>query len=439
MSKNKIVEIIIPRELPFDMSQFSLEENYIILTTGINALIHSKNNEISKSMEFQLNEKIEELILQLKIQQENYENSLEKMQQLFFSKINTDSIPNNIQLQCAVSNQKEQMNTMFSKMSAKENEISQYKYLLEKSIQDNTHKLENVMKLAKQKKINLLEEGVPILPFKTFRSIATSAFGDVPDFSFMDDIHSENNPGEFELKFKDFSVWVNIHDSKKETMKQQIMEKKACFFGWLISMETNIDEYEKSPFMFEWLSGNKCNCYVNSILSQHDPVEILRSIYFTCQTIYHITHMDATDITEFHKLKENEKRFFEISQNMVKNAQERDEIILKLKESFQVQDDMVRQLLNKETNRFVDKSFTRVVDWWNFHIVNDEGCIMRSSNIWTMFKRDNPDMVGEIQANEFKDILYTFLSEDRIIKPRNKFGALEIKNVRWKIDRSTDI
>jgi hypothetical protein len=224
MSKNKIVEIIIPRELPFDMSQFSLEENYIILTTGINALIHSKNNEISKSMEFQLNAKIEELILQLKIQQENYENSLEKMQQLFFSKINTDYIPNNIQLQCAVSNQKEQMNTMFSKISAKENEISQYKYLLEKSIQDNTHKLENVMKIAKQKKINLLEEGVPIQPFKTFRSIATSAFCDLPDFSFIDDIHSKNNSGEFELKFKDFSVWVNIHDSKTETIKQQIME-----------------------------------------------------------------------------------------------------------------------------------------------------------------------------------------------------------------------
>jgi hypothetical protein len=120
---------------------------------------------------------------------------------------------------------------------------------------------------------------------------------------------------------------------------------------------------------------------------------------------------------------------------MIQNALERDEIIVKMKENFQKNDDMIRQLLNKETNEIVDKKFARIVDWWNFHIVNDEGHTMRSSNIWTMFKRDNPDLVGEIEANEFKDMIYTFISEDRIVKPRNKFGALEIKNIRWKVDR----
>ena len=211
--------------------------------------------------------------------------------------------------------------------------------------------------------------------------------------------------------------------------------KSDCFFGWLVSMETNIDKFDKSNFMFEWLSENKCICYINSLSSHADPLELLRSIYFTCQTIYNITNVDATEITELHKLKENENRIREISQKIIQNAMERDEMIQSMKHNFQKNDEMIRQILNKETNELVDRRFSRILDWWNFHIVNEEGSNMRSSTIWTMFKRDNPDLVGEIQPNDFKDMIYTFISEDRIIKPRNKFGALEIKNIRWKVDR----
>jgi hypothetical protein len=189
--------------------------------------------------------------------------------------------------------------------------------------------------------------------------------------------------------------------------------------------------------MFEWLSENKCICYINSLINHKEPLELLRSIYFTCQTIYNITNVDATEITELHNLKSNETRIREISQKIIQNAVERDEIINTMKSNFQKNDEMIRQILNKETNALVDKRFSRILDWWNFHIMNEEGHTMRSSNIWTMFKRDNPDLVGEIEANDFKDMIYTFIAEDRIIKPRNKFGALEIKNIRWKVDRSS--
>ena len=124
---------------------------------------------------------------------------------------------------------------------------------------------------------------------------------------------------------------------------------------------------------------------------------------------------------------------------MIQNTLERDELLNKLKENSQKNDENVRKLFskNKENDEAMDKKFTRIIDWWNFHIINEEGYSMRSSNIWTIFKRDNPDLVGEMEANEFKNVIYTFISHDRIIKPRNKFGALEIKNIRWKIDRES--
>jgi hypothetical protein len=59
-----------------------------------------------------------------------------------------------------------------------------------------------------------------------------------------------------------------------------------------------------------------------------------------------------------------------------------------IKSNFQKNDEMIRQILNKETNTLVDKRFSRIIDWWNFHLINEEGHTMRSSNIWTIFKRD---------------------------------------------------
>jgi hypothetical protein len=276
---------------------------------------------------------------------------------------------------------------------------------------------------------------------KKFRSLAIQAFRDFPDFEIQD-LHSFDGQGNFILKFRDFSILTeskiysnNVNCKAREKLKQELISNDSCFFGWLVSMDTDIDRFDKSSFMFEWLSGNKCVTYINSLSTHEEPIELLRSIYFTCHTIFNITNVDVTDITELHKLKDNEQRIREISQKMIQNTIERDEILSKMRENLSKNDEMIRSLLNKETNQMVDKKFARIMEWWNFHIMNDEGHTMRSSNIWTMFKRDNPDLIGEIQANEFKDMIYTFISEDRIVKPRNKFGALEIKNIRWKVDR----
>lgn len=307
---------------------------------------------------------------------------------------------------------------------------------LEKNIEDlkneNLHNYEKLIEHTTEKINSLITQGLLPNPEskekKTvhFRSLATITFRDFADFKLL-----EKNEGEYQLNFKEFSILV---DTNKENLISNLLKSDTCFFGWSIATVT-VPSISKSNFTFEWLSCNKCICHINSLAAHEDPIELLRSIYYTCQTIHKITTVDAKEITELHTLKENESRVREISQKIIQNSLERDEMLNMIKTNFQKNDEMIRQILNKETNALVDKRFARIIDWWNFHIVNEEGSSMRSSNIWTMFKRDNPDLVGEIQANDFKDVIYTFIAPERIIKPRNKFGALEIKNLRWKVDR----
>jgi len=411
-----ILNIPINCEISKDIFSLTPEETYLVLSIGLDAVLHHKNIvKIPPTIDTELEKEYKQKILILESQLQKLE-SLHKSPSIDLTKI-------------------------VSSIKEKDMELEQYKKLVDKVIQKTEKVIMNQPTICA---IKPSTDNSPIISHpkeKKFRSLALQAFRDFPDFE-INDLHSFDGQGAFILKFRDFCILTdskiysnNVNCKVREKLKQELIANDQCFFGWLVSMDTDIDRFDKSSFMFEWLSGNKCVTYINSLANHEEPIELLRSVYFTCQTIYNITNVDATDITELHKLKENELKIREISQKLLQNNIERDEILMKMKENFTKNDDMIRQLLNKETNQIVDKRFARILDWWNFHIINDEGYTMRSSNIWTMFKRDNPDLIGEIQANEFKDMIYTFISEDRIVKPRNKFGALEIKNIRWKVDR----
>jgi hypothetical protein len=419
-SSSKTIILTIPMNCEVSKDIFTLthEETYLVLKIGLEAVLQHKNIinvpvKIDTDIENDYKQKI--LIL---------ESQLQKIEALHKS----PTID---------------LNKIVSSLKEKDLELDHYKKLVDKVIQ-KTEQVINHQNIPTYKVDDTSIKTTTIISQpkeKKFRSLALQAFRDFPEFEIID-LHTFDGQGDFILKFRDFCILTdskiytnNVNCKAREKLKQELIASDRCFFGWLVSMDTDIDRFDKSAFMFEWLSGNKCVTYINSLSNHEEPIELLRSIYFTCQTIYNITNVDATDITELHKLKENEQKIREISQKMLQNTIERDEILAKMKENFSRNDEMIRQLLNKETNQIVDKRFARILDWWNFHIINDEGHIMRSSNIWTMFKRDNPDLIGEIQANEFKDMIYAFISEDRIVKPRNKYGALEIKNIRWKVDR----
>ena len=133
--------------------------------------------------------------------------------------------------------------------------------------------------------------------------MASQTFRDFANFQLL-----EKNEGEYQLNFKEFSILV---DTNKENLTNNLLKSDTCFFGWSISIATATvtDQHQKSNYLFEWLSGNKCICHIHSLANHEDPLELLRSIYYTCQTIHKITKVDAKEITELHNLKEASTAF----------------------------------------------------------------------------------------------------------------------------------
>jgi hypothetical protein len=127
---------------------------------------------------------------------------------------------------------------------------------------------------------------------------------------------------------------------------------------------------------------------------------------------------------ELSLLKEKEMKMRDILSKMEKNNRERDTLMGQLRRNFDKTDEYMREILNDETAVIVNDYYRVVVEWWNQNLEECEGGSIKSTAIWTQFKRDMKGV--DMDANTFKDILCGFLGSEKVNKPKVKGSALEI-------------
>lgn len=272
---------------------------------------------------------------------------------------------------------------------------------------------------------------------KQFGDIVNLAFRDFDGFE-IEDMHSIAGQGDFHLKFKGFTILADsklysnkVNSTSRDKIKRDLKKNEHIHFAWLVSLDTTIDKFDKAPFMFEWLSDRKCVCYVNELLKSDEPVEMLRAVWHCCNTIYSIMTIEegTGGEKELNRLRERELKIKEIVQKMVKNNRERETILGQLRSNFDKNDEYIRELLNEETNKMAGDYYGIVVEWWNAHMKEPESATtITSATLWQQFKKDNEQVIGIMDSNLFKDILMSFVSESKMVKPKTKTGALKILN-----------
>ena len=140
---------------------------------------------------------------------------------------------------------------------------------------------------------------------------------------------------------------------------------------------------------------------------------------------------DASERGELSVLKEREMKFREVVEKLEKSNRERDTIFSQMRQNYERSDEYVRELMNRDTEEIVNDYYRGVVEWWNRNLEENPASQIpiKSTLIWTQFKRDMGDKLGDIDAATFKDILCGFLG---LIKPKVKGSALEIRGVQWR-------
>jgi hypothetical protein len=274
---------------------------------------------------------------------------------------------------------------------------------------------------------------------KTFSDYAET-FIDFKGFEIIDK-HTQGGQGDFHLHFEDFDVLVDAKNYKKkvpidqrEKIKNDLQKNEHLHFAWLVSLNTSIDKFDKSPIMYDWINTKQCIVYINNLSSFEDPKKILRIVWFTCKELYDMTKDVNFDEEELTKLKDDRFKMMDKIRVFRKNIREINTSMNATRNLIQVMDDELKTMLDNETNEIVSSNFSLFDDWWNENVIvtNDDSVVV-STDLWFRFKQENKDIIKdfEITPDKFRQFVKSKVSMSCItIKNKNVNSAFDIKGIK---------
>jgi hypothetical protein len=457
LSKNISILIPIDEELPEIIHSFSLKENLIMLKIGSECIIEAKKyitnltqEEIYNKLKDDSLENIKKLEMDVIFQKE-----LTKQMKLL-EKERTDF---EIQRTSDIYKDKEnQLNVKIDKLQETilllKEELNQYKnhkdIIIHQELSKEREKYDLIIS-EKNKQLSRLNDSFEKITNKTnstkgidgektFSDFANT-FRDFKGFEIIDKT-KQSGEGDFHLKFEEFNILADaknykktIPSSEREKIKIDLIKNDHIHFAWLVSLNTNIDKYDKSPIMYEWINTNKCIIYINHLLQFENPSQILRIVWFTCKELFKMIKEDNTDINELTSLREKQYKMTDKIKNIRKIIRELNTTIGQFKKQVDSVDYELKDILETETTELIDSNYSIFDDWWEkiILITGNQSDIILSTDLWYKFRQENKDIIKQftITPDKFKQFIKSKLPMSSY-NIRSNNGAFDIKGIKLK-------
>ncbi len=298
-AKNKYIQKVLLDEIT------TPEEHLYVLQVGTDAIMNARkwvktqtdNGEMAQTMLLQ-----EERIRVIREQMDDEINRAIKMKMETFENIRQSN--------------EEEMRNLRDLIGAKDRVIYELKEDVRRERNDREQQVEILLQAERERTMTKIQDSLDrLLVYNNknqvlanhnvgkgmegemlFREIADKAFRDFEGYSY-EDTSQKSHAGDGHLRFREFTVMVDAKNYTNGVNAQSIEKIKADLkrhdyiqFGWIVSLNTKINKYNKSPIMFEWINTKQCVCYVNALLSNQaitDPSEMLRLLWFACREMYH--------------------------------------------------------------------------------------------------------------------------------------------------------
>lgn len=452
----KVIQITIPndRSVPDIISTFSPEENYLMLKIGSDTLREGRkvvtnltSDEVYKKIENDFKKEIDELDNEIELEKLTSAKMQEKITQMYETQIE--------QLNKKLDNAMGKLNTYEKDMSSSlQEEVKKvkekYDLLLEEKDRQNQlnreafDKATNLInKTINKSSISLGDSGEQI-----FENLADT-FKDFVDFK-IENKAKQSHKGDFHLFFKDFNILVDSKNYTSSISKKEIQKIEADLntnsnmnFAWLVSLNSNICEYNKFPIMSKWITTDdgkiKCILMINNLLDNKDPRNVLRQAWQICDDFYKLTRKVEKEDGEIEKLREKNL----IYKKQINNLQERAcDLRRSLNTSLNILKNMdgdLIEILTNVTDEIIGDKFSmleKMKIWWEINIEytdnNDDKLI--STDLWNKFKKENKEYVGEnkLTIEHFKDTITGNIVNSKNYIEKTKKGAIEFIGFKWK-------
>ena len=443
----KIINITVPGDaiIPDVLSTFSPEENYIMLKIGSETLSEGRkvvanltSDEIFKKVRNDFEKEIEKLNSEITTERKTslmmneklarmYETQIEQLNKKFentLSQVETYKQGNSVSLNEELNKVKEKYDLLYRE---KEKQVERMTEVHEKLI---------VHHQSSKSTSHKGSEGE-----KQFEDYANT-FIDFKGFKIIDK-HTQGGEGDFHLHFEEFDVLADAKNYKKkvpvdqrEKIKKDLIKNEHIHFGWLVSLNTSIDKFDRAPIMYEWINTTQCLVYINNLSSFEDPAKILRIVWFTCKELYKMIEDVKYDEEDVTQLKDDKFKMMDKIRNLRKNIREINTSMNTTRNLIQVMDDELKSMLENETNDLVCSNISLFDDWWGENIdITSEEILASSTDLWTQFKQDNKLLINEmnISGENFKQYLKSKVPMSGIIlRNKNANSAFDVKGIKLK-------
>jgi len=451
--ETKMINIAVPNNWtsPEIMCTLNAEENAFILNTGSEMIKEARSlvaglsqKEIYNKIREESKSDIQRLELDLLVEKQLATKTIEQSNKMYESQINS------LQKQISELNKQLTEYTNNSKLLVQQEvdkEKEKYKVLLEDKNKQVLRITENYEKYLQQqtetkssKKLGDEGEDNFILLSETFK--------DFVGYKIEKKSH-QGHKGDFHLFFEKFNVLVDLKNYTGSVQKKELDKiehdlsiNDTMDFGWLISYESNVSDWNRFPIMCKWILtdiGLKCIVIVNKLNSNKNPTDILRSVWNMTNELHTIlSKTKDVDNSELIKIKERDfnvlqkikmlqKRLSEMKRNITSMSQ-----IVKDIENDII--DVISMFTNELTKNEFDKSL-KIKEWWNKNIDFDDnnGNQLTSTEVWVRFKKENKEYVDEnkMLIEDFKTHIKNFIDVNNYVE-KSKKGSVDFIGFKFK-------
>jgi len=438
LTKPYILNLPIDSEIPIELGSFSPDENFLLLKIGTNLITNTKKSLININNQEYINKNKSELSLiyeneieeyKKKIKNIEYENDISlKNKEKLYETMNLYYRENIIRFDKAFEEFKTANNHLQNELKIKNTEITELNNKLIQRISEEANK-------KNQSTIEIGNKGEFL-----FQDIANETFRDFPEY-YSKHVGELGHVGDVHLFFKDFNILCDtkLHKSvvgktHREQIKSDLQRNTKFKFAWLVSYDSGICKYNQAPFVFDSImdeDGDKLYvCYINNFSSNENKHELLRSLWYSCKTLYEDVIQKQNNNNELSKLKIFKDNTLKTLEIMIKTSREMNENIKMLQQTKQVLDDAIKSINNNNSILSINDKYLDIIkNWWNSNIKFESNNNIKSNIIFKKFSKENNE--SNITTDEFKKIIMSIVDDNKIIQPNTKNGCITIKDINF--------
>jgi hypothetical protein len=279
-----------------------------------------------------------------------------------------------------------------------------------------------------------------------FYDVAKATFGDFEGFE-LEDVHNQPHKGDFLLSLRGMTIMVdskyykrNVDNPQIDKIKSDLRRNTNIRFAWLVSLYSDIDKRDKATFMFEWITDEQCVVHINRLMLMENRESVLKSVFYLCQDYDKQISSRSTGTDELVEIKNSYFKVAERVGEMRKRMRELKAVIVSTRSLYDLLEKDLLNLMNNESNDVNVKHHGSVSGWLSEKTTKNTDSSIRSTVIWNMFKREQPQVSQDMGVSKFKEILIVVVGEENIFYPKGKAGGMfEVKGIEWVVDGHTKL